>query len=202
MTETSKQVAGNMIYPSSEIYQLPHKNILVLSCIDLRLTDNLLHFLHFDNLQNKYDHFALAGTSLLCSQDKDSFSCDHHQTYHEAWNTTFEQHVQIACNLHHIQDVYIVEHQDCGAYATFLKPELTDFKNLQEEKNLHLKFAQELADKIHENENYAYSNKKKTLDGTSIEKKYKINVHCFFIDLRGNVELLYTTTRAYEKHPL
>ena len=51
-------------YPDVRAYALPEKNVLVISCIDLRLTDNLLEFLHHDNLINRYDHVAIAGTSL------------------------------------------------------------------------------------------------------------------------------------------
>ena len=43
----------------------PEENLLFLSCIDLRLTDNLLNFLHFDHLANRYDDYTLAGASLM-----------------------------------------------------------------------------------------------------------------------------------------
>lgn len=46
----------------------------MISCMDLRLTDNILSFLNFDNLHNRYDHVILAGASLLCStKHKDLF---------------------------------------------------------------------------------------------------------------------------------
>ncbi len=51
-------------YPDVTEYRLPKKNIIVISCIDLRLTDNVLDFLHFDNLTNRFDHVAFAGTSV------------------------------------------------------------------------------------------------------------------------------------------
>lgn len=57
-------------YPRYGAYPIPEKNILVLSCIDLRLTDDTVKFLHHDNLANRYDHFILAGASLCACVEK------------------------------------------------------------------------------------------------------------------------------------
>jgi len=160
-------------YPSETEYTLPKKNILVISCMDLRLTDNLVDFLHFDNLHNRYDHFILAGTSLLTtSQYKADFKKGVLKKYGH-WKDTLSDHIKLAKQLHKISDVYIVEHQDCGAYSGLLRSNI-DLSDPLDEKNCHAKFARELADRIYD--------------------KYTLHAHCFFIDLRGNVELLYTTS--------
>lgn len=155
-------------YPDG--YDIPRKNVFVLSCIDLRLTDNLVDFLHYDNLQNRYDHFALAGASLLC--------CDEHQNLlkpdivqaYAGWKTAMLQHLDIAIQLHHIKDVYIVEHQHCGAYEHFIDPNQPAPKD---EIALHSLFAHSLADDLRRSDTYA-----------------ELHIHCFFIDLRGNVRRL------------
>ncbi|HEX8529839.1 MAG TPA: hypothetical protein VF646_07440, partial [Cytophagales bacterium] len=95
-------------YPSGKDYHLPRKNVLVIGCIDLRLTDNLVHFLHFDNLHNRYDHFTLAGASLLCSGQQDLFAPDlfgekNYPSLRHA-RQVLHDHVRIAIALHKIED--------------------------------------------------------------------------------------------------
>lgn len=163
----------NLSYPLIGEYPLPEKNVLVLSCIDLRLTDNLMHFLHYDNLTNRYDHFALAGTSLMTQVAHpklsgffiDSISNDVSKFAH--WRQIWNDHLNIAIDLHDIKDVYIVEHQSCGAYTEYLKGSVFTMT----EKECHSRFAHALA-------------------GDIISGHPKLNVHCFYIDLRGNVAYL------------
>ncbi len=169
-------------YPSSKDYNLPRKNILVIGCIDLRLTDNLVHFLHFDNLHNRYDHFTLAGASLLCTSQRDLFKLDLFKEGKEGSYPSLQyarqvllEHVRIAIALHDIKDVYIVEHEDCGAYVNFLDASKVNLSTPKAERDCHRTFGKELADELCET-----------------HKEHKLNAHCFFIDLRGNVELLYT----------
>ena len=188
---------ANLNYPSTELYQLPKKNVLVISCIDLRLTDNLLHFLHHDNLTNRYDHIALAGTSLCtCADSHAEDFCESNLKQYKQfkhWNETLEDHLEIAITLHHIKDVYIIEHEDCGAYKQFLKN--GDFSTKAKEWKQHQIFAKELANKINAK---SYHDKKKRKNGDEnedVQEKYNLNVHCFMIDLRGNIDLLYTTKK-------
>jgi hypothetical protein len=170
------------IYPERGVYHLPKKNILVLSCIDLRLTDNLLEFLHFDNLTNRYDHFALAGTSLMTQAENPELTkmLDHKKLEsgiksYKNWNDVWRDHVRIAIALHDIRDVYIIEHEDCGAYQNFLTEEALSIG----EHSCHVKFSKALAKEIHQF---------KVDDETTVT----LNVHCFLLDLRGNIEHLYS----------
>ncbi len=168
-------------YPGPDEYKLPKKNILVISCMDLRLTDNLVDFLHFDNLHNRYDHFILAGTSLLTTQEKrDLFAADgnghnYHDKYACHWGKAMMDHIQLAIDLHGIKDIYLVEHQDCGAYTNMLDSAKVNLSNKLREIKWHKKFALELAGRIAQE-----------FGG------FKLNVHGFFIDLRGNVELMFS----------
>ena len=172
----------NLNYPKGS-YQIPKKNILVISCMDLRLTDNLVDFLHFDNLENRYDHFILAGTSLCCTEHRNMFKDKVHDKYKD-WKFALDQHIELAVSLHDIKDVYIIEHEDCGAYKNFLNSEV-NMSTPKLEKEIHKKFASELAKKIR---NTPYPKDKKEDPPTFLA------VHCFYIDLRGNVELLKTFT--------
>lgn len=170
-------------YPERGIYHLPKKNILVLSCIDLRLTDNLLEFLHYDNLINRYDHFALAGTSLLTQiKNPELKELFHYKNLgntidnYNDWDGVWKDHLKIAIALHDIRDVYIIEHEDCGAYQNFLTEEALSVG----EHQCHVKFSKALAKEIHA---------VKIKDG---DKTVGLNVHCFLLDLRGNIEHLYS----------
>ena len=170
---------SHLHYPEVTEYRLPRKNIIAVSCIDLRLTDELLNFLHFDNLTNRYDHFALAGTSVSIGATRE----EHRALFKEDmlndfdsfkhWKKTLYEHIQIAIDLHQIADVYIIEHEDCGAYRTFLKD--GDFTTPEDEIKCHKEFAVALSKEIRDEYN-------------------KLNVHCFMIDIRGNVQLLDTST--------
>lgn len=177
---------STLVYPEVGEYKHPKKNVLVISCMDLRLTDNLLEFLHFDNLHNRYDHFILAGTSLLCTHElKDLFLAGKYEAFAGHWQQTMKNHLELAVALHQIKDVYIIEHQDCGAYSNLLDPAKVDLSTLQYERKFHTQFAVELAQQIH-----CEIRQEQDKQGNNVS--YRLGVHCFFIDLRGNVELLHT----------
>jgi len=82
---------------------------LVLSCIDYRLTGKTADYLAAQGLAGKYDHTILAGAALGAVTDK-----------YPDWGHTFRQHLGIAIDLHHIQEVIILDHRDCGAYKVIL----------------------------------------------------------------------------------
>src|SRR5690606_12576734 len=128
-------------YPDNSQYRLPRKNVFVLSCIDLRLLDNLLDFLHHDNLANRYDHFVLAGASLCTTNHNHSlFKKEILESFDnfEHWKQNLNEHIQLAIDLHDIRDVYIVEHQDCGAYHHFI--DKSNQSAILEEAEYQLKF--------------------------------------------------------------
>lgn len=160
-------------------YALPKKNILLLTCIDLRLMDEIVHFMEFDNLTNRYDQFALAGASLATQIEEFGEDFNLEATgdlgHFSAWNETLRNHIHLAIKLHQIKDVYIIEHRNCGAYEAFLKNGHP--KTDEAEFNQHLKYAKNLCKQI-----------KKEY------KEHKLEAHSFLMDLRGNMDLLYSTT--------
>lgn len=82
---------------------------LLLNCIDFRLISEVNAFMNGKGLQHAYDQFILAGASLGALT----------AAYPE-WNTTFWQHLDLAIQLHSIQEVIVVDHRDCGAYKQVL----------------------------------------------------------------------------------
>lgn len=173
----------NRIYP--EGYKVPRKNVLLISCIDLRLLDDVMHFMHHDNLTNRFDQFVLAGAALTCGAadfadefDKDVLNNNGHFKH---WKQLLFDHIQLAITLHKIGDIYIIEHQDCGAYENFLKG--GSFDSEREEQIRHKQFAVNLSKSIHAH-NEAFR---------------KLHIHCFMIDIRGDVTML-DTTNPQEKN--
>lgn len=168
----------NRTYPAKG-YHLPHKNILVLTCIDLRLMDEVTMFMANDNLTNRYDQFILAGTSLgtQFGPFKSDFNKKAVDKYKldsfNHWGDMLFQHIRLAIALHQIEDVYIIEHRGCGAYKTFLNAEEGYVKN---EEKLHRKYSKNLARQIKDEKEFEH-----------------LHIHCFLMDLRGNVEFLHST---------
>jgi carbonic anhydrase len=156
-------------------YPAPRKNVLLLSCMDLRLIDDIVRFMEADNLSNRYDQLVFAGAAFGVIQ----------QT-HKSWRDAFFDHLDIAVELHDIHDVYIMEHRNCGAYAKILgsEGEFDDSPEGQErEEIVHRKYAFQLRDEIRKR------CEKKRAGTRDKEKKslWNLNVHCFLMDLRGGV---------------
>jgi hypothetical protein len=147
--------------------------------MDLRLLDEIVTFMDGDGLANRYDHVIMAGAALgaLGVPDvKREVEGEGEPDNYDHWRRTFEDHLTTAQSLHHIKDVYIIEHRDCGAYREFLKAAGTfDDYHAEEEAACHQMYADRLIAKI---KDWA-----KDVDPT-------IQVKSFLMDLRGKVTLL------------
>lgn len=97
---------------------------LILSCIDYRFVTPMTEYLNSGTLFNRYDISVLAGASLGYNQTK--FKC---------WGETFIDFLELATELHHIRQVIVFDHMDCGAYKLFY-PYAAD--NPEKEKRLHI----------------------------------------------------------------
>lgn len=86
-------------------YQLHARNakILLLSCMDFRLIDDMVYKLIQHGEVNNYDQFILAGASLGYNAKPD-------------WAGVFEEHVETSLALHDIKYIYIMDHLQCGMY--------------------------------------------------------------------------------------
>ncbi|CAO3637508.1 unnamed protein product [Cunninghamella blakesleeana] len=150
-------------------YIPPKKDVFLISCMDLRLLDDIVEFMQEDNLTNRYDHFILAGAGLGTHQDN---------PYGPKWKDSLFEHFEIAKKLHNIYDVYIVEHRDCGAYKSFLAKNGTFGDSDADQKKEH---------KTHKHYSDILS---KELVQKYSTPEHPIHVKTFLMDLRGNVDLL------------
>ncbi|HEY7991784.1 MAG TPA: carbonic anhydrase [Stellaceae bacterium] len=82
---------------------------LLLSCMDYRLTGKVADYMTGQGMAEKYDHVILAGASLGAVTHK-----------FRDWGKTFRQHLDVAIDLHHIHEVIVLDHRDCGAYKVIL----------------------------------------------------------------------------------
>jgi carbonic anhydrase len=157
-------------------YPPPRHNVLLLSCMDLRLIDELAAFMDRDNLTNRYDHLVFAGAALGVM----------HPTK-RGWRKTFFEHLAVALKLHEPHDIYIVEHRNCGAFREILGLEYDDHQQ-DEEKVEHDKWATKLKEEI---EAWWPEHAPKK-EGKTIP----LQVRGFLMDLRGDVELLDLSSRS------
>lgn len=142
--------------------------VLLLTCMDSRLLDEVVAFMDHDGLTNRYDHVILAGAALGALGDGKE------KRLH--WRKTFFDHLAAAYELRRIKDVYIIEHRDCGAYRMFLG-EHGDFDDHEqkEERKCHHKYAKTL---------------EKEIGKWCKQNDVKLKVKSFLMDLRGRVSLL------------
>jgi carbonic anhydrase len=169
--------------PQERPYSAPRKNVLLLSCMDLRFIDDIGHFMEGDNLVNRYDQLVFAGSALGVMQPK-----------HQAWRKVFFQHLDIAVELHSVKDVYIMEHRNCGAYPYFLGPKY-DFDDSplgrEAEELEHKKHAFDLRDAIQ-------AHCKQQIKEGGKKEAWTLNIRSFLMDLRGSVHMLDEDAEHYE----
>lgn len=78
---------------------------LMLSCMDYRVVDPMVNFMSAKGLDGQYDHVVLAGASLGVVSKRFA-----------GWHETFWEHLDVAIKLHHVHEVIVIDHRDCGAY--------------------------------------------------------------------------------------
>jgi len=86
-----------------------HTEMLLLTCMDFRLVDDIETYMNARGLKDKYDHVVLAGASLGALNDR-----------FPAWSEVFWQHLDLAIELHEVHRVMLLDHRDCGAYRMIL----------------------------------------------------------------------------------
>ncbi|WP_145092711.1 hypothetical protein [Anatilimnocola aggregata] len=111
--------------------------------MDLRLLDETVRWMELQKLTNAYDHAIMAGASLGALGGPEGPISP--ATGFESWHKTFLKHLELAHKLHHIKQVYVLEHRDCGAYKEFLGAEgAFDPSEAQSEVWCHTFFARRL----------------------------------------------------------
>jgi hypothetical protein len=98
---------------------------LLLTCMDYRLVDATVAWMDgLEHMKGEFDHIVLAGASLGVVTDK-----------FPPWAQTFWDHLKISIDLHHIKEVMILDHRDCGAYKVVYGKDLG--KLPEEETEVH-----------------------------------------------------------------
>ncbi len=137
------------------------RHVLLVSCIDKRLTDDMVNYMHSLGHKDTYDHFILAGCSLGA-----------HKNPH--WDAVLFEHIRLAWDLHKIEEVYLMEHRNCGAYEKYLGADGTfdtTPESMAKEMKTHTQYASTLADRI---------------EDWCKEHGLNISVHCFLMDVGDN----------------
>lgn len=86
-----------------------HTEMLLLTCMDFRLVNEIEAYMDARGLKDRYDHVVLAGASLGALNDR-----------FPAWSEVFWQHLDLAIELHEVHRVMVLDHRDCGAYKMIL----------------------------------------------------------------------------------
>lgn len=109
--------SGFPAIPQSLLDDPPLKSVLLLTCMDLRLMDNIVHFMDRMNLQNRYDHLTLAGSSMGANRLHANVPANG-GSIDLPWSAVFFQHLVTAIEGlgREIGDIFLLEHLDCGAY--------------------------------------------------------------------------------------
>lgn len=111
---------ASLLNPATAQAEKKVPKALVLSCIDYRILEAERYFLSLQNLGGQYDFTALAGASLAISGVPHSYDAQ-----------AFWDQLDISYRLHHIKKVIILDHQDCGAYAYKIDPNLANDPELE-----------------------------------------------------------------------
>jgi hypothetical protein len=174
--------------------------VLAVSCMDLRLLDQIVDFMDQEGLTNRYDQVIFAGASLGALGVPGYEYCKSPKKNYSGWKNTFLDHLDAAYALHHIKDVVIIEHRDCGAYEKFLPGTEGVFcdETLKKETKCHHKYAYDLKQEI-EKWGLAATQQERTCNPNA--HAVELRVHAFLMDLRGDVIQLDLDTPPNEYPP-
>ena len=96
---------------------------MVLSCIDPRFQPKVFNYLKKRKISGQYSAFTIAGAAIGVTHNK-----------FKKWHKTFLDNLSTSINLHKINKLIVINHQDCGAAKIInLKKEFND----KIEKDIH-----------------------------------------------------------------
>lgn len=99
--------AGGMLW-AGRASASGHAEVLLLTCMDYRLVNEIEAYMTGRGLRDDYDHLIVAGASIGVNQGN------------SAWATAFWEHLDLAIKLHSERKVLVIDHRDCGAYKLLL----------------------------------------------------------------------------------
>jgi len=84
-----------------------HAEVLLLTCMDYRLMNEIEAYMTSRGLRDDYDHLIVAGASIGVNRKPE-------------WAAVFWEHLDLAIKLHSERKVLVLDHVDCGAYKLLL----------------------------------------------------------------------------------
>jgi len=139
-------------------------NSLVLSCIDYRFIGPTMDYIYGLNNKNDFDYFVLAGSSLGYNQSIDTSGI---------WSITYEEHIRIAIKLHHIKEIIVIDHMDCGYYSAIYGEEVN---TPEKEEYRHKYNINKFIDTLKNNPEFSYLSYTGLLINVDDENNLKFNV--------------------------
>ncbi len=94
-------------YIAAETIDASGVPILLLTCMDSRYPHRIVDTMDSSGWRGKYDQLILAGASLGV-------------VHRQEWQDTFLDQLGFAIEHHHVSQVFILDHRDCGAYRYFM----------------------------------------------------------------------------------
>ena len=188
-------------------FPTPRKQVLLLTCMDLRLLDNTVAFMNELNLTNRYDQLALAGAALgVLKLDSPPLGA-RSQRSNSVWKDVFFHHLQVAIDVLHreIKDVFILEHRDCGAYKYFHPTHKRPYGSGRKQQKLEAKHHRQQASRLARRIDAFCRKQQQEAEAAALTAKRRkhrwqaeqraeawkgITTHSFLMDLRGNVKPL------------
>ena len=125
---------------------------MVLSCIDPRFQPKVYNYLKKRKLSGKYSHFTIAGAAIGVTHVK-----------FKKWQKTFIDNLSTSIQLHKIDKLIVINHQDCGA-AKFV--------------NNTMQF----------NENKIHNDSFKKLEGVLKKRFPKLYYEFYLMNLKGSIK--------------
>jgi hypothetical protein len=93
-------------------------NALILTCVDWRFIDDYVVVLDQLHLTQDYDQFILAGSSLSFTNDPSPTGADKDLDI-VTFQKAYVDHLLLLLNLHSINTIIVIDHEDCGAYKVY-----------------------------------------------------------------------------------
>jgi hypothetical protein len=88
--------------------------VLLLTCMDFRLQNEIAAYMDQRGLRDKYDHIGIAGASLGVLT-----------VLRPDWSRSFWDHLHTAVQLNQIRKVMVLDHLDCDVYRLLLGDDAT-----------------------------------------------------------------------------
>ena len=128
---------------------------MILSCIDPRFQSKVFNYLKKRKLNGQYSSFTIAGSAVGVTHTK-----------FKKWHNVFFENLSTSIQLHKIDRLIVINHQDCGAAKIV---------------NLNKKFNDNIEEKIHQN---SFKKLRRVLD-----KRFpKLYFEFYLMTLRGYIK--------------